>query len=70
LLTENVDSLLFEADNVNDLSKKMEVLIHDSQKRKLFGENGFKKVSETYTWDIVLKKYRQAYEIGIKNFMK
>lgn len=70
LLNDGVDSILFEAGNSQSLQVALQDLINDDTKRQMFGENGFKKVTENFTWHTIVAKYRNAYETGIKNFRK
>ncbi|HEX8333455.1 MAG TPA: glycosyltransferase family 4 protein, partial [Segetibacter sp.] len=68
LLSEGIDSLLFEPNDVGDLCLKVKQLISDPAKRVQFGLNGYKKVEENYTWPTIVAKYREAYQLAIRNF--
>jgi glycosyltransferase involved in cell wall biosynthesis len=68
LLSEGEDSLLFEPNDVDDLCLKVKQLISDAAKRIEFGLNGYKKVEENYTWPVIVSKYREAYQLAIRNF--
>ncbi|MBX2932302.1 MAG: glycosyltransferase family 4 protein [Chitinophagaceae bacterium] len=68
LLSNGKDSYLFEHGNIEDLAEKINLLIADADKRVQFGSNGYNKVLHSYTWEIIVKKYREAYQLGIDNF--
>ena len=70
LLTEGKDSLLFEAGNVDELSKQIDVLLGDFLLRNNLGIAGYQKVAENYTWPVIVHRYRQAYQKGIENFRR
>jgi glycosyltransferase involved in cell wall biosynthesis len=70
LLTEGTDSLLFEPANADSLKASLDVLIQNKEKRNVFGNSGYNKVVENYTWQKIVAKYRQAYKLGIGNFQK
>lgn len=68
LLNEGTDSLLFTPGDVEDLTHQLRKLIGDKNLCTRFGENGYKKVIKNYTWPVIVKRYRDAYELGIHNF--
>ncbi|GEO09937.1 glycosyltransferase family 4 protein [Segetibacter aerophilus] len=68
LLSDGVDSLLFEPGNAENLKAVIQSLVNDSEARKSLGEKGYNKVVENYTWEKVVAKYRSAYELGIERF--
>ena len=68
LLSEEHDSMLFEPNNSEELQSKLQLLISNSELRSKLGENGYEKMLTSYTWPVIVAKYRQAYEIGIENF--
>lgn len=68
LLSEGVDSILFEPGDVHSLKIALEDFVINAEKRKLLGENGYKKVVANFTWQKIVAKYREAYELSIRNF--
>jgi glycosyltransferase involved in cell wall biosynthesis len=68
LLTEGVDSLLFEAKNVDSLAEQLRILIESPGQRSRLGQNGYQKVADNFTWPTIVAKYREAYQLGIRNF--
>jgi len=70
LLSEGVDSLLFTPNDANSLAEQMSVLVNDADKRKMFAENGYRKIIEKYTWEKIVASYRAAYQVGINEFTK
>lgn len=61
VIRDGEDGLLMEMDNEASLAEKLKTLIEDGQLRKTMGENGFVKVKENYTWDIITARLRQCY---------
>ena len=70
LLSEGIDSLLFEHGNADSLKEALQSLIANEETRRFFGNSGYKKVLENYTWEKIVSKYREAYQLGIMNFEK
>ncbi|MCW3115329.1 MAG: glycosyltransferase family 4 protein [Segetibacter sp.] len=68
LLSEGKDSLLFESGNADSLKATLQSLIDNREARIAFGSNGYKKVVENYTWEKIVGKYRDTYQLGIRNF--
>lgn len=68
LLSEEVDSLLFESGNSDSLKVTLQSLIQKPEARQALGSNGYNKVVENYTWEKIVAKYRDAYKLGIRNF--
>lgn len=68
LLSDDFDSLLFNANDEKDLSKKIQLLIQNKELRIQLGENGYSKVINNFTWKKIVEKYRNAYLKGIENF--
>lgn len=69
-LSEEKDSLLFTAGDVDHLQHQLEVLIKNKGLRNKLGETGHKKVVDNYSWDVIVEKYRNAYLTGIENFSR
>jgi len=70
LISEGKDGLLFEPKSVSDLASKLQELSNNKDLRTFLGNNGYAKILEKYTWEIIIKKYREAYQLGIDNFIK
>jgi len=52
-------------DSEESLKQKLDVLIKDEALRIRMGENGYKKVKENYTWDIIVARLRSCYINGL-----
>ena len=61
VVNDGVDGLLAVVDDANDFANKMSILLSDEPLRKSMGENGFNKVAENYTWDIIVARLRKCY---------
>lgn len=59
IITRSKGGLIFESNNINDLSSKINQLLNSPQKRHQLGQNGFNYVKNNYTWSIVGKKISQ-----------
>lgn len=68
LVADGKDGLLFTAGNVDDLLEKISILTADKNLRQTLGENGYAKALNNYSWPVIVKKYRDAYLLGIENF--
>ena len=61
VISDGADGLLMEVNNESSLAKKLAELIGNETLRATMGENGFAKVKENYTWDIITSRLRQCY---------
>jgi glycosyltransferase involved in cell wall biosynthesis len=61
VISNEVDGLLIDINNVESLSKQLLRLINDKTLRDTMGENGYNKVKENYTWDIIVSRLRKCY---------
>lgn len=66
IAVDNFTSLLFNKEDVDDLTNKISLLIEDSQLRKLLGENSRKRVLENFDIQNYTKKLTEYYEETIK----
>jgi glycosyltransferase involved in cell wall biosynthesis len=57
--------LLMEVDSEESLKQKLNALIKDEALRIRMGENGYRKVKENYTWDIIVARLRSCYLNGL-----
>ena len=62
------DGLLFETNNSESLYKCIELLLNDTDKSISFGNAGFQKVQQKYTWKIIAPAFRNVYEMAIEKF--
>lgn len=60
---EGETSLVFQIDDVEELTKKINELIKDPLKRKVMGNNGREFVCENYEYESNLKKIVDEYEV-------
>jgi len=61
VVDQNEDGLLVNMNDPIDLEEKILALASDNELRKRLGENGYQKVMNHFTWDIITKKMRQCY---------
>ena len=62
------DGLLFETNNSESLYKCIELLLNDTDKSISFGNAGYQKVQQKYTWKIIAPAFRNVYEMAIEKF--
>jgi glycosyltransferase involved in cell wall biosynthesis len=65
VINDGVDGLLMEVDSEESLKQKLNALIKDEALRIRMGENGYGKVKENYTWDIIVARLRSCYLNGL-----
>lgn len=65
VVSDGVDGLLMQPGDENSLALKLKELVGNDALRKKMGENGFNKVRESYTWDIITSRIRKCYVAGI-----
>ncbi|HWB24563.1 MAG TPA: glycosyltransferase family 4 protein [Chitinophagaceae bacterium] len=68
LVADGHDGLLFSAGDVDDLLQKIGILANNENYRQTLGEYGYQKAFANYSWPAIVKKYRDAYMLGIENF--
>lgn len=67
VVSNGIDGLTAEIDDVEDLSEKMGVLLSDKNLRIQLGNNGFEKVKQNFTWDTIVQKLRHCYTAAMHN---
>lgn len=65
-ITNGQNGLLVEYGNSKELAAAILRLLRDENLRRGMGEDGRKQVLENYTWDVVAKQIRQAYQHAIE----
>jgi glycosyltransferase involved in cell wall biosynthesis len=65
VINEGVDGLLMKINDIDSLTQQLKMLANSPALRKQLGENGYRKVIENYTWDIITKRLRQCYTNGL-----
>ncbi len=65
IIKDNEDGFLVEFGNIEQMAEKIEKLISDEEKRKLFGKNARKNV-ERFSADIIMKEWKELFENLIK----
>lgn len=68
LVKDGEDGVLFTAGDAEDLLQKINTLAADKNLRQRLGANGHAKAVNNYSWPVIVKKYRDAYLLGIENF--
>lgn len=68
LVKDGEDGVLFTAGDAEDLLQKINILAADKNLRQRLGANGHAKAVNNYSWPVIVKKYRNAYLLGIENF--
>lgn len=61
LIENNVTGLLFQSENIDDLSLKIKYLIENNEIAKKLGENLYRKVIENYTSEKNINKIEELY---------
>lgn len=61
---------LIENEDLQDLKKKLKILIKNPQKRKVFGELGYKTVRERFSWEKTVKSFMYYVNQGKLNDSK
>jgi glycosyltransferase involved in cell wall biosynthesis len=61
VIEDNVDGLLFPPGDVLELSRKLEMLLQDREKRKLLGEKARKKIVGEYALPLIAARYSELY---------
>ncbi|MEJ2748911.1 MAG: glycosyltransferase family 4 protein, partial [Anaerolineae bacterium] len=61
VVNEGKDGLLIEHRNTADLTQAIQALLSDPGLGRELGANGYRKVREHYTWDIIAEKFRAVY---------
>jgi glycosyltransferase involved in cell wall biosynthesis len=62
IVVGNETGILFEPNNHNSLSDALEKLIQDEQLRKIYGENGFKRVHNTFSLENHVNHFEKIFE--------
>jgi glycosyltransferase involved in cell wall biosynthesis len=61
VIEDDVDGLLFPPGDVLELSRKLEMLLQDGEKRKLLGEKARKKIVRAYSLPLIAARYSELY---------
>jgi glycosyltransferase involved in cell wall biosynthesis len=67
VIEDGVDGLLFESENIDDLAKKLEILIKDSKLRKKLGRNGEIRAKKYFTRERYIANLNKFYTDVIKS---
>lgn len=68
LIDDGNDGLLFKAGDANSLFDRLEKLSANKLLQIKLGEAGFAKTVQQFSWPVITKKYRDAYNLGIEYF--
>jgi glycosyltransferase involved in cell wall biosynthesis len=66
IVTDYETGFLVEKRNINELFKRMNILLHDPKLRKTFGENGRRKFLNSYTVSIYEKNMKETIQTVLK----
>lgn len=61
IIVDNYNGLLFEKDNVNELSKKIKNLINEKNKKTELEKNALKSYNEKFSYKVFIDKYFSIY---------
>lgn len=61
IIIDNETGLFFEPKNINDLAKKIELLILNPNLRKIFGDNGNKRVKDVFSTEKYVSSFEKKY---------
>lgn len=67
VITDGFDGLIAQPDNVDQLEEMIRKLLSDKDLRIAMGQNGYKKVQENFTWDIIVSRLRKCYIAATEN---
>ena len=59
IVKNNINGLTFKNNNINDLKKKLLILVNSKNKRKEFGKKGYLTFKEKFTNKIFIKEYQK-----------
>ena len=59
IVKNNINGLIFKNNNINDLKKKVLILINSKTKRKKFGKKGYSTFKNKFTNKIFIKEYQK-----------
>lgn len=62
VVINNETGFLIEPNNSNQLEEKMELLINEPELRKIFGENGKKRVEENFSTNKFISEFEKVYK--------
>ena len=63
IVKNNMNGLTFKNNNINDLKKKLLILVSSKNKRKEFGKKGYLTFKDKFTNKIFIKEYQKlSYE--------
>jgi glycosyltransferase involved in cell wall biosynthesis len=62
IVVQNETGILFKPNNHNSLSDALEELIKDEQLRKLYGENGFSRVNNTFSLENHVNHFEKIFK--------
>lgn len=62
IVVDNITGLLFEPKNVEELRKKIEILILRQDLREKFGENGFSRVKDVFSTEKYVSSIEKKYQ--------
>jgi len=66
VIDDGVNGLLFENNNISELSEKILYLLNDKETANLFGINGYNKTLKNYSFDKITADFRNLYLSLIK----
>jgi glycosyltransferase involved in cell wall biosynthesis len=67
VVSDGEDGLLVRPGDVEDLAKKIQMLLDDPQRRREMGERGRDKVEEKYAWPKIIPRLVRVYEEVLAN---
>ena len=63
VVRENETGLLVSPGSVDDLATKLDLILQDENKQKIFGQKANQVVAEFYRWSKIIKKLRDIYYV-------
>jgi glycosyltransferase involved in cell wall biosynthesis len=61
------NGLLAKAGDIDDLARKLELLVSDRSLRHRIGKSAYQHVKKNHNWDIQVDKYLEVYAKAIGN---
>jgi len=62
LIRDDIDGKLVDIGNVSQLAETIKILIANPDLRQSMGQQGYQRVQEEFTWDVLTQKLRHIYE--------
>ena len=62
IITDNKNGFLFETENIESLTKKINFILKDKVLLEKIGNEGYKLIKSKYSWEKIGGKTKEAYQ--------